>query len=506
MDRVLIDKDVYAGLARYGLTEPPFPSGTDPEVAWLGEAELQLLARLEAGVLENQGLLVLVGNVGTGKTMLANVLVLRLGTQVTTARVSYPNFELMEFLENVGAAWGLEASSAGREAFYASLPGVLDEASARGSRLLLVVDEAQSLRDELFAEISSLEEVRGSQDPTARVAILLVGQENLNAVLAGPENASLKKKIAVRCTTLPLAPSDVEDYVRHHLSRAGSTPALFTSEALRMIARGSHGIPRLVNTMADQALLLAARQGARRVGGDIVQEATGWRRADRQTLRHRRRRVVPVGRVAGLVTVVCVLAVSTWYVAMVPRREARIEPSASRLSTPPPRGTSSPGESLGTGGAADAAPQAPALMRTESADQNGVGVPRPEHPGVRPGPAAIELPRGPRPQGPIERPDASAAARPGPPAPWSLGAPAAKSPPPIPVPLPPAAPSIAPVPPRGGQGAAAGAPAAPPPRAPSGPTPGNPERARSAQSQADADVDPGAIIDWVLQEYPARRQ
>jgi len=212
---------------RYGLRAKPFPAGTDPKFLWLCQAHEEILATLRSGVLKNEGLLVLTGEVGTGKTILAKALLESLGPEAIAATVVYPRVKPLEFLKVIGDAWGVDGPFATREAFYGRLKPFLDDAASRGKRVL---------NPELFAEIGHLANTEGDVGHgKATLSILLVGQNELNAILSEPENAALKKRVNIRCATVPLKDDEVREYVRHQLRVAGSERPVFTADALREI-------------------------------------------------------------------------------------------------------------------------------------------------------------------------------------------------------------------------------------------------------------------------------
>ena len=326
----------------------PFQAGTDPGLLWRGRRHQEILDQLTSGVRDQGGVLLLTGDVGTGKTILAKALLDRLRADTLVARVVYARPDPLDFSKEIGEAWGVGDSAATRETFYAHLPKFLDDAAARGKRVLLFVDEAQTLSQDLFAEIGRLAIVAGESRPGhAGLSILLVGQDALKAILARPENAALAKRITVRCMTAPLTSAEVREYVAHQLTVTGARPPVFTEDGLQEIATASQGIPRLINTIADLAVLNsvqrraptvdaeAVRQSARMLGhplGHTGRTRPGRARARRRTAPGRRG---PARRSALYISILVVLLASGGYLYISGAARDRDAPRAPRTNTLP---------------------------------------------------------------------------------------------------------------------------------------------------------------------------
>jgi type II secretory pathway predicted ATPase ExeA len=270
MKDLKMDFEIEMALAFYGLRVKPFQPSTDPKFLRLGRAHREILSNLKSGILRNEGLLVLTGDVGTGKTTLANALLEDLGDGVIVARVLYPSIGPLDFLEVIADACGIGGSAGSPEAFRHRFEQFLEDAGSRGKRVLLVIDEAQSLSRELFPEIGHLANI--GKDESNRLNILLVGQDELNTILSEPENAALKKRIKIRGTTGPLTHPEVGQYVQHRLKMAGADRRLFTAGAIREMAVFSEGIPRLINTIGDLALMSGYGRSAETIHAEIVKE------------------------------------------------------------------------------------------------------------------------------------------------------------------------------------------------------------------------------------------
>jgi general secretion pathway protein A len=479
----------------------PFQAGKNPELLWLGRRHQEILDQLASGVLGQGGVLLLTGEVGTGKTILAKALLDRLRPDTLIARMNYGQHDSLDFSREISQAWGVGDPAATREEFYTRLPAFLDEAAARGKGVLLFVDEAQTLSQDQFTEIGHLAIVAEEAGQTP-LSILLVGQDSLGTILARPENARLAKRITVRCVTAPLTSAEVREYVAHQLKVAGGGRPEFTEDALREIASTSLGVPGLINTIADLALLRGMRRCAPAIGAETVRKSarTLGHPVDRIDRRRSRRARVrtrtspgfpPPGRQAAVyVPILAVLLSSGGYLYLSnAARDRDVGPISE--SSPLPAVSPSPngpaGQSVGK-----ITPPAPA---TDAAPSEATR-PEPRAPEAPPPPPSLE-----------RLPARHAVSAPQPPFVPSVQPPAPSQLPSLP-PVRPPAPPVAPVAEERREMPDVGAPAASrnqesPPAALADTT----RRTREVRtSEASDTVDPAGIIDWLLSEYPARRQ
>jgi type II secretory pathway predicted ATPase ExeA len=252
-----------------------FQPTTDPKVLWRSGQYAQALSRLRTAIASEHGLLLLLGEVGTGKTILTNALVESLAEgNIRAGKLVYPSLHLPEFRAAVAEAFGLPSPLPTPEALREQFQRFLDDARGRGERVLLVVEEAQALSPELFAEIQRLLEAdaAGASDRAGILSILLVGQNDLGVTLHDGDNCDLTSRIKVRCELEPLGADEVAAYMRHCLAVAGMDPRRFTADAVREVVAFSHGIPRLINVVCDRALARANLLNLPAVTGGLVRE------------------------------------------------------------------------------------------------------------------------------------------------------------------------------------------------------------------------------------------
>ena len=241
-----------------------FQPTADRASLWLTGQYDDALRVLRGAALGRQGLLALVGEGGTGKSVLAHALAVRVREDpVVVGRLLYPILEGMDLLAAVAEAFGLPSDFKDRQGFLDQLRRFVAETAEGGRRVLLVVDEAQRLNNDLLVELGRLPYEDGAAPTSATLSVLLVGQRGVLDALraAGVEPDAL-------CHLRPLTREQTAEYVAHRLRVAGGRGRLFTPSALRKIWVVSEGIPRAVN-----ALCIDALDYLRLAGGRVVTAA-----------------------------------------------------------------------------------------------------------------------------------------------------------------------------------------------------------------------------------------
>lgn len=248
----------------FGLHREPFALGPNLRFLYQSRAHAEAMAHLGYGLEQGEDLILIVGVIGTGKTLaLQNlqVKVSRLFRQVliNVTNVSFPEF-LKLALHELGQTWPPDAD---RADLLCLLRERAQAIHAEGQKILLVVDEAQNLDADTLEGIRLLANLG---QPTRQLfQIVLAGQPKLAALIEQPELAQLRQRIRIHYNLEPLSAAETVEYIAHRLAVAGRTEPLFTAQAAARIHELSGGIPRLVNHLAGNALLTAFVAAARKV-------------------------------------------------------------------------------------------------------------------------------------------------------------------------------------------------------------------------------------------------
>jgi general secretion pathway protein A len=257
----------------FGLQKQPFNLTPDPAFLFLPPKHREALAGLTYAILERKGFVALTGDAGTGKTTLLNAALSRLpGDRVESSVILNPTLTASEFLEAVLLDFDLPDVPASKAQRLWKLQDFLAKVHHQNRLAVLVIDEAHKLSLEVLEEIRLLGNYEGGTDKYLQ--ILLLGQSELDGLLNRQDLRQFRQRIALRLYIDPLTPAEVPQYILHRWAKAGGREVPpFTSEAIRGITEWSQGIPRLVNSLCDSALLMAFGDESPLVGIDYVRDA-----------------------------------------------------------------------------------------------------------------------------------------------------------------------------------------------------------------------------------------
>ena len=281
----------------FGLTEKPFSITPDPRYLYMSQRHADALAHLLYGISESGGFIQLTGEVGTGKTTLVRSLFEQLPDEADVALILNPELTTQEFLTAITEELGIRVP--GERSVKALIDGLnkyLLDAHSRGRRTVLIVDEAQNLGSELLEQVRLLTNLETPKQKLLQ--IILIGQPELREVLSRADMRQVAQRVTGRYHLEPLNQADTTEYVKHRMRVAGASDSVFRPAAIREIFRRSKGVPRLINVVADRALLAAYAQESRRIDRGLVRRAAAEVFGDRRTGAWRRRLAAGVAAVA----------------------------------------------------------------------------------------------------------------------------------------------------------------------------------------------------------------
>jgi general secretion pathway protein A len=266
-----MDKSIFSS---FGLRENPFSVNPDPRYLFLTRQTRTTLDALIQGVQSRQGLILLTGDVGTGKTTIVNSLLDWLQQNaVPTAFIFNSHLEARELFELLLADFHIASDVRSTNSAVSRLNAWLLERHRAGETAVLIVDEAQGLPSHTIEEIRLLLNL---ETPAGKLLqIVLSGQSDLNERLKRLDLRPLHQRISLRCRTMPMTLEETRGCIQHRLRVAGAQDdAFFTPEAMDTAHFYSRGIPRIMNLLCEQALLKAHSSGIRPVSASMIEDAS----------------------------------------------------------------------------------------------------------------------------------------------------------------------------------------------------------------------------------------
>ncbi len=259
-------------LEHFQLRELPFRLSPDPSFMYLSQIHSRAKAYMESTIWFTDGFVVITGEIGSGKTTLIETFLKELDQDVVVAQINQTQVSPIEFLQTALAQFGFSPFKMRKAELLATLNQFLIEQYANGRKVLLIVDEAQNLSNKVLEEVRLLSGVETTKEKVLR--IILAGQPELNEKLDSPELVQLRQRVRLRFHLTALSEPDTVAYVRHRLRVAGAEDReIFEPETFPVIFRYTGGIPRLVNTLCDTALLAAFAQDRSSVSTEDMQAA-----------------------------------------------------------------------------------------------------------------------------------------------------------------------------------------------------------------------------------------
>lgn len=287
----------------FGLNEEPFSITPNPRYLYMSKRHTEALAHLIYGIKDSGGFIQLTGEVGTGKTTLIRSLLQRLPKNADVALILNPQLSSTEFLsailEELGAPMPDKPESL--KALTDALNRFLLENHSKGRRTILIVDEAQNFNIDVLEQVRLLTNLETARQKLLQIT--LIGQPELRTMLARRDLRQLAQRITGRYHLKPLSQADTEEYVRHRLQVAGSARTIFPQNSCRELYRLSGGVPRIINVIADRAMLGAYTQDEPEISPALIRRAASEVYGENPDLRRNK----PWFQVAALATIAIAL-------------------------------------------------------------------------------------------------------------------------------------------------------------------------------------------------------
>ena len=254
--------------AFYGFKEKPFTILPDPGFLYLSQPHAMAYAMLEYGVMNRAGFTVITGEIGCGKTTLIRHLLNQLGPDINVGLISNAQEDFGELMQWVLMAFGQPYAGQAKVELFDRFQKFLIEEYGKGQRTILIIDEAQNLRPKTLEELRMLSNINADKDQLLQ--LVLVGQPELRALLRRPELRQFTQRISADYHLKAMSLTETIRYVAHRLRVAGREEPLFSAGACELLHQVSRGVPRLINIIADTALIYGYGEGAEQINRRLV--------------------------------------------------------------------------------------------------------------------------------------------------------------------------------------------------------------------------------------------
>ena len=269
--------------AYFGLRGKPFQLNPDPSFFYGSRGHRRAMAYLEYGLHQNEGFIVITGEIGAGKTLLVRSLLEKLDPQkIVAANLVSTQIDADDILRLVAAAFGIPSKHLAKSDLLLAIEAFLVATTAAGKRALLIVDEAQNLTQKAVEELRLLSNFQ--LEDHALLQSFLVGQPEFRSIMQSPEMVQLRQRVIASYHLGPLDAQETHAYIEHRLACVGwkGNPG-FDPEAMREIFAVSQGIPRRINAVCDRLMLAAFLGELRRVSADLVGQIVSEMREEQVT-------------------------------------------------------------------------------------------------------------------------------------------------------------------------------------------------------------------------------
>jgi general secretion pathway protein A len=254
----------------YELKKYPFRTNPDPDFLWFGEKHKEALSLLKYGILKRDGFLLLTGDVGTGKTSLIRQLLKVIDSSALVATINDPDMPAIDFFNYLSEEFRMNMVFSNKADFLIHFKKFLLKAYSEHKSIFVIIDEAQRLNHDHLEEIRLLSNIE--LDDQKLINIFFIGQSEIEQILKDEKNKAISQRISLSYHIQPLDKLETVKYIAHRLKISGSKRGIFTVDACEDIFAISGGIPRLINSICDCALLSGFAEGRKVVDSKMINE------------------------------------------------------------------------------------------------------------------------------------------------------------------------------------------------------------------------------------------
>jgi len=272
----------------FKLKDYPFRLTPDTEFLYMSPAHSRAISYMEYAVFNQEGFVVITGEIGSGKTTLIQKLLMEMDEDINVAKIFQTQLDEVELLQAILVEFGMNPFSAKKVELLNMLNQYLIDSYTNNKRVVLIVDDAQNLSSRVLDEICMLSGVETQKEKILHV--ILVGQPELNQTLESPELEQLLQRISLRYHMRTLTRDETKSYMLHRMEVAGSGEQVFDEEVFDTCFKYTGGTPRLINTLCDTALTCAYADGENSVSAgmfDLAIEELQWSEFSLHSLQNR---------------------------------------------------------------------------------------------------------------------------------------------------------------------------------------------------------------------------
>ena len=256
----------------FGLSKKPFQLTPDPEIFFASTGHQKALSYLQYGLSQGEGFIVITGNVGTGKTTIANHLIAQLEEEnIIAKQLVTPNLSPDDLIVAITKLFHLHPEGDSKAAHISELTDYMRRLNSLGRRLLLIIDEAQNLPIESVEELRMLSNIQ--VDGKAIIQSFLLGQSELQDILSAPQMEQFRQRVIASASLTPLSEEELSNYIIYRMNMAGwKDDPLFSADAVAEVHAFTGGIPRKINTFLDRVLLYSYMEEKRKVDLGVIKQ------------------------------------------------------------------------------------------------------------------------------------------------------------------------------------------------------------------------------------------